>query len=327
MGERANRANYACFGLVVASDFALPFPLLSADVAADIRLVSGRVREPAAGSRLVHDVVDWAGGPRLEIFREAEGGVLIRYDVWRILLDHKNRQVIVESLGADGSAAQTGFELVMERLALPLYVLFGTKHTLGLHGSAVWFGGKAWVFIGESGAGKSTTAHALLERGGRLLADDMSIVDVEKKVVRSGSPSIRLWKGSDEVAGAVLDRQIHAQTTKRWFRMADEQAVAGVVELGGVIWLHPTEDANAEGLWKRCQGREGLVALLKQTFDFTQPEKAWMTARFQNANRFLKSVPMFQYRYRHSETGEPTHVEGLVTRLGSTFVDRWDLLD
>ncbi len=318
------RGNYTCFGLVVASDFALPFPRVSADAAVDLRLVSGTVREPGAGSELVHDVVDWVGGPRLEIFRLADGGVLIRYDVWRVLLDHENRQVVVERFVDGERAGQAEFELMIERLALPLYVLFGTKNTLGLHGSAVAFEGRAWVFIGESGAGKSTTAHALLAHGGRLLADDMSIVDVENRVVCSGSPSIRLWKNSEEVAGAVFDRRIHAQTTKRWFRMADEQAVAGAVELGGVIWLTPTDDAFEHGSWERCQGRAGLVAMLKQTFDFTRPEKAWMTARFQNANRLLKSVPMFQYRYRRSESGDPTHVDGLVARLRADFLDRPD---
>lgn len=308
---------YACFGMVVASEFALPFPELDAVVAADIGLVSGEVAGPDESCVVMHDVVDWRGGPRLEVFRSADGSVLICYDVWRIRLELDRAQIVVELLDAIDMdrAGRTGFDLTMERLALPLYVLFAHESTLGLHGSAVEFGGKAWVFIGESGAGKSTTAHAFLERGGMLLADDMSIVDVEKKMVRPGSPSIRLWKESDEVVGAVFDRQIHEQTTKRWFRISDAKAVVGKVELGGVIWLHPTEDLAQDGLFGRCHGRAGLVALLKQTFDFTKPEKAWMRARFQNANRILKSVPMFEYRYCRSENGEPTHVEGLVAHI------------
>ncbi len=306
---------FACFGMVVASEFALPFPEIGSDVAADIALVSGKVAGPDENCVSMHDVVDWVGGPRLQVFRSADASVLICYDVWRIRLDLENKRIVVESLDALENAGRTGFDLTMERLALPLYALFAYENTIGLHGSAVEFGGKAWVFIGESGAGKSTTAHELLARGGMLLADDMSIVDVQKNLVRPGSPSIRLWKESDEVVGAVFDRQIHEQTTKRWFRISDAQAVVGEVTLGGVIWLHPTEALDEDGLWQRSQGRAGLVALLKQTFDFTKPEKAWMIARFQNANRIIKNVPMFEYRYRRSESGEPAHVAGLIAQI------------
>jgi hypothetical protein len=49
---------------------------------------------------------------------------------------------------------------------------------LSLHGSAVRLSSCAVVFVGEKGAGKSTTAMALVERsGGEFLADDIVPID------------------------------------------------------------------------------------------------------------------------------------------------------
>jgi hypothetical protein len=54
---------------------------------------------------------------------------------------------------------------------------------LSLHGSAVRFPAGALALVGESGAGKSTTAMAAVERfGGEFLADDIVPVDWQEEV-------------------------------------------------------------------------------------------------------------------------------------------------
>jgi hypothetical protein len=49
------------------------------------------------------------------------------------------------------------------------------KHSL--HASAVAYGGSALVCVGESGAGKSTVAASLCNKGARLLADDIAGIE------------------------------------------------------------------------------------------------------------------------------------------------------
>lgn len=50
---------------------------------------------------------------------------------------------------------------------------------LVVHGAAVEYGGRALMFVGHSGAGKSTMAGLAREHGARVLSDDRSIVRVD----------------------------------------------------------------------------------------------------------------------------------------------------
>ena len=48
-----------------------------------------------------------------------------------------------------------------------------------LHGSTLCFGDKTVLVCGDSGTGKSTTAMALIDEGARLMADDISVIDID----------------------------------------------------------------------------------------------------------------------------------------------------
>jgi len=65
---------------------------------------------------------------------------------------------------------------------------------LVLHASAVAIGNEAALFLGSSGAGKSTTAGAMLARGHRLVSDDVTVVDALEDPPRvvCGYPQIKL---------------------------------------------------------------------------------------------------------------------------------------
>jgi hypothetical protein len=64
-----------------------------------------------------------------------------------------------------------------------------------LHASAVEVGGAAVLVCGPGGAGKSTTAAALVARGHTLLSDDVSpLIEAPDAVrVQPGYPLVRLW--------------------------------------------------------------------------------------------------------------------------------------
>ena len=62
-------------------------------------------------------------------------------------------------------------------------ILLMQRRILPLHGSAIAIDGKAYVFIGERGAGKSTIASSFMKNDYQLLTDDViavSLLDGEK---------------------------------------------------------------------------------------------------------------------------------------------------
>lgn len=68
------------------------------------------------------------------------------------------------------------------------------RQALPLHGASIRIGHTAVTLVGKSGAGKSTTSTALINRGHQLLCDDITVVDALKAEVQPGFPSIKLWQ-------------------------------------------------------------------------------------------------------------------------------------
>ncbi|AEI50912.1 hypothetical protein [Runella slithyformis] len=68
-----------------------------------------------------------------------------------------------------------------------------------LHGSAVRINQKTFVFVGESGAGKSTTAIAFVRAGGELVADDLLVFEhlgPKNVAICSFIKQSKLWEDS-----------------------------------------------------------------------------------------------------------------------------------
>lgn len=80
------------------------------------------------------------------------------------------------------------------------------RKILPLHGSAIAIDGKAYAFVGDSGAGKSTTAAIFLERGYPLLSDDVvavysSLNDRDVPLIQPSYPQQKLWQESMDLLG------------------------------------------------------------------------------------------------------------------------------
>jgi hypothetical protein len=103
-----------------------------------------------------------------------------------------------------------------------------------MHSSAVEIGGRAALFIGEKGQGKSTLASALYGRGHGLLADDIAVITPGEDgaastcgglVVRPGFPQFKLVPDSLKAAlgmdehdlphvGPLVDKRAHRITER-----------------------------------------------------------------------------------------------------------------
>ena len=77
-----------------------------------------------------------------------------------------------------------------------------------LHAGCVEINGRAVAFAGDSGLGKSTLTAAFLRRGYRVLADDVTVVDVAAPGgprVLPSFPRVKLWRDSLDGLGLCAD--------------------------------------------------------------------------------------------------------------------------
>lgn len=315
-------AAYSAFGRVVRSDRPIPFErALSTDAEPALTLVEvpGLRGQVDLGSmELFHDAEDLPGGPRLRGYR-GDGVVVFEHPEFTLRFRLDDDRVDYALSGERDDAFRFG--LMVERFAVPLFVLFDSAYTIGVHGGAVAIDGAnesiGWSFLGASGAGKSTTARTLLDHGARLIADDLTLIDTAQQVVLPGCPAVRLWEGEGAVGQAIRDVQLMETTTKRWYRLDPAYVQNDPVALGGLIVLDPlpASEGAPSFEFERLRGQEAFAAVMKQVFNFSNPPPEFATRLFRSVKDLISHVPVVRYRYRRSTDGEPTHVGPLVDRI------------
>lgn len=104
----------------------------------------------------------------------------------------------------DGLAAASPGILRLVLLGPVIAILLQLRGLLVLHGSATEVDGRAAVFVGDTEAGKSTTAAALVRGGATLLVDDVVAIDQAGASPRvlPGAPYLRLMPESLLALGA-----------------------------------------------------------------------------------------------------------------------------
>jgi len=82
-------------------------------------------------------------------------------------------------------------------------LILQARQALVLHGTALVRPGRAILLLGASGAGKSTTAAAMLGQGWRLLADDLVAPDLHQAhaSLQAGSLHLKLWPDTARALG------------------------------------------------------------------------------------------------------------------------------
>lgn len=122
---------------------------------------------------------------------------LLRYqDVGRILIESGTRVTCAVALGGSHRALGTALSSV------GFAALLSQRGRICLHASAAEKDGRAFLIAGPSGVGKSTIVTALLERGYRMVSDDITVIDrgSDGNVWAVPSfPAVRLLSDSVEV--------------------------------------------------------------------------------------------------------------------------------
>lgn len=181
--------DYELFGLRVRSEIALT-ELFEAEPqdGADVTVRIGVIPEaPGSDGKSGYSVVGTAA-------------LLSVRDVGRYWID-SGREILVEPVPG---ASERNLRLFL--LGSAFGALLHQRGLLPLHANAIEFEGRAVAFMGHSGAGKSTIAAWFLDRGHRVLADDVCVVTMGSDgcpVAHGGIPRLRLWREAIEASGRV----------------------------------------------------------------------------------------------------------------------------
>ncbi len=182
---------YRAFDLTIHSEIPLPelVPLPDEGIhTPDIRVIRSVIEFPPLEQTAIHrrGVMACSGSaPDGSIYMQWEGIAGFR------AIDGHTLQV--DSYTDDPSLLS--LFTVSEALGCTLF----QRGLLLLHASSVQVGEEAFCFMGEPGAGKSTTASAFVKHGAKLLSDDLTAIAFDKHnrpYVLPAYPQLKIWENT-----------------------------------------------------------------------------------------------------------------------------------
>ena len=178
---------YRAFGLTIGSELALP-GLPTTDDEPQVRIRRGVVPEWDGEATIQY-------GDRLKI-RGEECAVRFKALPFTSLIRNGNLVQFEAAPGQDEMAS-------LHVLGSCAGALLFQRGLVPLHGNSIATPFGAAMVAGRIGAGKSATTFAFLQRGYRLIADDISAVSFESSEPRviPGFPRLKLWRSTLEFFG------------------------------------------------------------------------------------------------------------------------------
>ena len=178
--------------------------------------------------------------------------------------------------------------------------LLRLRGTTCLHASAVAMAGRAVVFVGVEGAGKSTMAGAMAERGFPVLSDD--VVPLEERsdtfLAHPGWACVRLWPPSVRALAhmgpaehwrlaAADGRRYNLDLLRHGYRFQDHPLPLGVIYLLRTD-ARPTTVLGLESV----SALDAVMSLVANTFAARLLEPAARAKEFDVLTRLVASVPV-----------------------------------
>ncbi len=233
-----------------------------------------------------------ADRPWLGLTREGELCVEWRREL-QFVIKPSNDQIVVVCRPAKLEFAPTAL------IGIGLGLLLRRRGVLCIHGSALSINGRTITLVGESGAGKSTTAAALIVKGGTLVSDDVVALRScgDDFVVEPGSTSLRLGQAAKtRILGSDLQLSTAPWVDKfLWDVPSEDRREPQAQRLDAIYLLgraEGVEGVRPEPLAPLLALRELIAALYPQGFSalLTQDQLTLLRA-------VAERVPVIVVRY------------------------------
>ena len=223
----------------------------------------------------------------------ASTGWIFDFPAYATFFAHHDGAVIAQP--QEGVAMRTVRHLLIDQV-IPLFLVLGGRTVL--HASAVGIRAagemRAVLFLGDSGAGKSTTAHGCRNAGATLLADDFALVEFPDGVPHlvPAGVGVRLW-GDVAALAAPGDVELpvaHYHDKKRLVsHLEGPTETQDAVCIAAVVWLGRRGESQARQPTSVAPS-EAVVRIIEQCFrpDVNSADANWRS--LDRATRIVESV-------------------------------------
>lgn len=257
---RPSTVCYDVFGLVAESSIDLPLP----------HAAQGKQIEIRAGT------VCPQGETLYESAEPVAFGCYRRDDNVLLVWEDARFSVTRDRVVVDADHIETATQLLVPAV---WSVVLAAHQRESLHGSAVAWQGRGVAILGHSGSGKSTAARSMIQRGWKLVSDDLLAFDADLRVV-PGPPWIRLLPDDDHGGRSVFDpagkARIHATTS------------GTSVPLCAMIIMDPRYEGCA-----KLAGTSAVSALLQQIYNPVVTHEGQARRRFELIHALAVSTPIY----------------------------------
>jgi hypothetical protein len=294
--------NYSIYGLSVRSNRAIPglvasTPAPQIDLQIWLDAMPARLISTAQDrqTRYVSPEREDEGKPGLIIWSLEEGRYfhLCYADETEFVIDRKGTEIWAawpDSLTLEDAATYLlgpvmGFALLL-------------RGSICLHASAIAVGDQAIALLGPSGSGKSTTAAAFARSGYGVLAEDAVALARHGDIffAQPSYPLIRLW--SESVSALYGAEDALPFLTPNWNKRYLDLTTNGhrfheePLPLAAIYLLGERNDDAASPFLKPAPDREGLIALVANTYATRLMDKAMRAHEFELLGQLRASVPL-----------------------------------
>jgi hypothetical protein len=275
---------YHIFSLSIASEIELPElreVMPAADGVPDV--IIRRIEPPA-----------FAGESR-GYNETPEGTLLSIAEAGRYLI--KDGRTILAERSPSGSERNLRLFL----LGSALGALLHQRGLLPLHANGIEIEGRAVLFLGHSGAGKSTMAAWFHDRGFRILSDDVCVVTMDGQgelTAHPGIPRLRLWSEALRASGrAEDDFELAFDESEKFNVPVAAKESTGPLPLDQIYLLGKATTGTDGPVIERLQGVEAVDALVSNTYRGAYLSYIGGTQRhLMTCLHLVRSVPVFSAR-------------------------------